>query len=242
MRIEQQPGFVLHAREWRETSLLLEVFSREYGRVGLVARGVRAAHSRTPRALLQPLTPLVLSWSGRGELATLTAVEPAGMPLKAVGEALLCALYLNELLTRMLTRHDPHPNLFSDYVTTLARLAHGEPTAWTLRRFERDLLRHMGYGLQLQSEGESGVQLDPAVTYAWHFDSGPGRWRDQADGLKVPGSALLALASDEQPSAADMTVLRRLLRAVIGHHLEGAGLRAWSMLGGNQVSVRNDMP
>ncbi|MEO8804388.1 MAG: DNA repair protein RecO [Rudaea sp.] len=240
MRIEQQPGFVLHAREWRETSLLLEVFSRDHGRVGLVARGVRAARSRTPRALLQPLTPLLLSWTGRGELATLTAVEPAAVPLKTTGEALLCALYLNELLTRMLTRHDPHSNLFSDYVTTLARLAHGEPTAWTLRRFERDLLMHMGYGLQLESEGENGARLDPACTYAWRFDSGSIPWRDHADGLQVPGSALLALARDEQPEAADLVALRRLLRAVIAHHLDGAGLRAWSMLASNQMSAGND--
>lgn len=242
MRIEQQPGFVLHAREWRETSLLLEVFSRDYGRVGLVARGVRSARSRTPRASLQPLTPLLLSWSGRGELSTLTAIEPAGMPLKSAGAALLCALYLNELVTRMLTRHDPHPNLFSDYVTTLARLAHGEPRAWTLRRFERDLLGHLGYGLQLEMEGVSGVRLEPENTYAWHFDSGPAPWRNHADGLKIPGSALIALANDEQPSAREMATLRRLMRAVIDHHLDGVGLRAWSMLAGNQRPAGNDLP
>ena len=242
MRIEQQPGFVLHARQWRETSLLLEVFSRDHGRVGLVARGVRGARSRTPRALLQPLTPLLLSWSGRGDLATLSAVESAGVPLACAGEALLCALYLNELLTRMLTRHDPHPHLFSDYVTTLARLAHGEPTAWTLRRFERDLLAHLGYGLQLETEGDNATRLDPELAYAWHFDSGPVLWRDHADGLKLSGRALLALAGDQPPAPSDMLVLRRLLRAVIEHHLDGAGLRAWNMFGGNHLSAPNDVP
>ncbi|HET8940480.1 MAG TPA: DNA repair protein RecO [Rudaea sp.] len=242
MRIEQQPGFVLHAREWRETSLLLEVFSRDHGRIGLLARGVRAARSRAPRALLQPLTPLVLSWSGRGELATLSSVESAGMPLACTGETLLCALYLNELLTRMLTRHDPHPNLFSNYVTTLARLAHGEPTAWTLRRFERDLLAYLGYGLQLETEDDNGTKLDPTGAYAWHFDSGPVRWRTHADGLKVSGSALLALARDVQPSPQDMATLRRLMRAVIAHHLDGPGLRAWNMFAGNHFSAGSDMP
>ncbi|MGA9333613.1 MAG: DNA repair protein RecO [Rudaea sp.] len=242
MRIEQQPGFVLHAREWRETSLLLEVITREHGRVGLVARGVRGTRSRTPRALLQPLTPLLFSWTGRGDLATLSAVEPAGMPLKPAGEALLCALYLNELLTRMLTRHDPHPDLFSDYVTTLARLAHGEPSAWTLRRFERDLLGHLGYGLQLETNGDNGERIDPACAYAWSFDCGPLPWRNRADGLKIPGSALLALAGDEQPTAGEMAVLRRLLRAVISHHLEGADLRAWRMLTDIQVPAGNAAP
>src|SRR5512144_489973 len=119
MRVEQQPGFVLHARAWRETSLLLEVLSRDFGRVGLVARGVRSARSRTPRALLQPLAPLSLGWSGQGELATLTAAESAGAPLALAGEAVLCGLYLNELVIRLLPRNDAHPDLYSTYVQTL---------------------------------------------------------------------------------------------------------------------------
>ena len=89
MRVEQQPGFVLHTRPWRETSLLLEVLSRDFGRVGLVARGVRGARTHTPRALLQPLTPLSLAWSGQGELATLASAEATGTPLALVGEARL---------------------------------------------------------------------------------------------------------------------------------------------------------
>lgn len=236
MRVEQQPGFVLHARAWRETSLLLEVLSRDYGRVGLVARGVRAARSRTPRALLQPLTPLILSWSGRGELATLSTVEAVGVPLALSGEALLCALYLNELVARLLTRHDPHPQLFADYLDTLARLAREESMAWTLRRFERDLLAHLGYGLALAMEAQSGAAIQPAGVYAWHFESGAAPWRSAVDGLKVPGSALLALAQDHQPDAADLAVLRRLLRALIQRQLEGAPLRAWSLFDGTHRS------
>src|SRR5487761_2217337 len=98
MHVEQQPAFILHARAWRETSLLLEVLSREHGRIGLVARAVRSARSRTPRGVLQPLTPLRLSWSGRGELASLTSAEAVGAPMILSGEALLCALYMNELV------------------------------------------------------------------------------------------------------------------------------------------------
>jgi len=232
MRVEQQPGFVLHARAWRETSLLLEVLSRDFGRVGLVARGVRSARSRTPRALLQPLAPLNLGWSGQGELATLTAVESAGPPLALAGEAVLCGLYLNELVIRLLPRDDPHPEVFSTYAQALERLRGGERThAWALRRFERDLLADLGYGLILEHAADSDVPLDPAGVYAYRLDAGPIPWRGAADGLKLRGTALLALAADQQPDAEDLTALRRLLRALIAHHLDGPDLRAWTMLG-----------
>jgi DNA repair protein RecO (recombination protein O) len=231
MRVDQQPGFILHGRAYRETSLLLEILTRDHGRVALVARGMRREKARTPRALLQPLTPVHLSWSGRGDLATLVAIEAAGRPLVLAGEALLCALYLNELVARMTPRHDPHPQLFADYMQTLQRLARGEIPGWTLRRFERDLLGHLGYGLLLDAEAESGAPLDPEGGYGYRHEFGPVPWRGHADGLKLRGAALLALARDETPDAEDLAALRRLLRALISHHLEGTGLRAWGMLG-----------
>ncbi len=236
MRVDQQPGFVLHGRAYRETSLLLECLSRDHGRVALVARGMRREKSRTPRALLQPLTPVRLSWSGAGDLATLIAIEAAGTPPTLAGEALLCALYLNELVARMTQRHDPHPAMFADYVQTLARLAGGEAPAWTLRRFERDLLSHLGYGLLLAEEAAGGAALDPQRSYGYRHEFGPIPWRDPADGLKIRGTALLALAQDEIPDADDLAALRRLLRALIAHHLDGTALRAWGMLGELRVS------
>ncbi len=229
MRVEQQPAFVLHARPWRETSLLIEALTRDHGRVGLVARGVRAVRSRFSRAALQPLTPLSMSWSGRGELSTLSAAEPVGNALRATGETLLCALYLNELVARLLPRNDPHPGVFEEYFAAFTRLADDTAPAWTLRRFERDLLGHLGYGLVLEADAETGESLDAAVDYAYRFEHGPVRWRIRDDGLKVRGSALIALATDTEPKADDMAVLRRLLRALIARHLDGAELRAWSL-------------
>src|SRR5512141_639785 len=137
MRFEQQSAFILHGRAYRETSLLLECFTREHGRIGLVARGVRKERSRIPRALLQPLTPVCVGWSGSGELATLTAVEARAAPVTLIGEALLCGLYLNELVLRMTMRMDPQSDLFDSYERTLDRLSGAESHAWTLRRFER---------------------------------------------------------------------------------------------------------
>jgi DNA repair protein RecO (recombination protein O) len=230
MRVEQQPGFVLHARPWRETSLLLDVLSRDHGRVGLVARGVRSARSRSPRAVLQPLTPLTLSWSGQGELATLGIAEAAGAPLRLEGEAVLCALYLNELVIRLLPRSDPHPALFLAYAQTLDRLCAGDSHAWSLRRFERDLLADLGYGLVLEHTADAESPLEADAEYAYRLDAGPVAWHGPGDGLRMRGSALLALAADREPDAADLAALRLLLRALIVHHLDGPGLRAWSML------------
>lgn len=231
-RVDAQPAFVLHARAWRETSLLLDVLSSDHGRVGLVARGVRSARSRTPRPLLQPFAPLQLGWSGRGELATLNSAEAAGTAFPLGGEALLCALYLNELVVRLVPRNDPHPQIFAVYFETLSRLAQGHYPAWTLRRFERDLLGHLGYGLQLDAQADTGEPIDGAGEYAYLFDQGPVRWRSAGDGLKLRGVALLALARDEEPLSADLPSLRRLLRALIAQRLDGDTLNAWNLLGG----------
>lgn len=238
MRIEQQPAFILHARPWRETSLLLECFTRDHGRVGLVARGVRRERSRLPRALLQPLTPVSLGWSGAGELATLTAVDARDEALSLAGESLLCGLYLNELVLRLTVRQDPHPDLFSVYALTLRRLAEREPPGWTLRRFERDALDLLGYGLNLSVDAASGQPLDEGEAYGYRHESGPARWRGVADGPKVSGAALRALAEDRMPPDADLAPLRRWLRGVIAAHLDGRELQAWKLLAAGPGSAR----
>ncbi|MBN8884680.1 MAG: DNA repair protein RecO [Rudaea sp.] len=230
MRTEQQPAFVLHARAYRETSLLLECLTRDHGRIGLIARGVRRERARTPRALLQPLIPIQLGWNGRGELATLTQVEAIAPGFDLAGDALFCSLYLNELVLRITPRQDPQPELFADYAETLARLARGEPQAWTLRRFERDLLGHLGYGLVLDVEGDSGAALNPEADYGYRHEHGPELWHGTRDGVRLRGAALLALARDEMPASEHLPSLRRLMRAVIAGHLDGGELRSWSML------------
>jgi len=234
MRIEQQPGFVLHARPWRETSLLIELLSRDHGRVGLVARGVRNPRSRLPRSALQPLTPLLVGWSGSGELATLIGAEAAGAPFPLAGEALLCALYLNELVARLVPRNDPHAEVFDTYLAALTRLADTDAPAWTLRRFERDLLAQLGYAAVLDSEAD-GTALVPQRHYAYRLDAGPVPWHGASDGLRLRGSALLAMAQDQQPDAEDLRALRRLMRALITQHLGGKGLQAWSLFQSNNM-------
>jgi DNA repair protein RecO (recombination protein O) len=229
MRVDAQPALILHARAYRETSLLLECLTRDHGRIGLVARGVRRERSRLPRGLLQPLQPLLLGWSGNGELVTLTTAEAAAAPLALHGERLYSAMYLNELVLRLSARADPHPDVFEAYLLCLQRLADGEPEAWTLRRFERDLLAELGYALVLDHDCRTGAILDPDGDYAYVPEDGPTAWRGDANALRVSGAALLALARDEMPDSKQGGELRRLMRALLRHQLGGGTLNAWAL-------------
>jgi len=230
MLIDQQPGYVLHARPYRETSLLLECLTRDHGRVGVVARGVRRERARLQRAQLEPFQPLALDLLLRGELATLRGAESAGAPLRLTGEAGLSGLYLNELVVRLTGRQDPLPALFEAYARTLPRLAGQQGTlAWQLRRFERDLLAAIGYALQLDTEADGGEPLALEGWYRYQVEHGPVACPAGAP-RAIRGADLLALAMDECPDAAGLAALRRLMREVIRFHLGGGELHAWRVL------------
>jgi DNA repair protein RecO (recombination protein O) len=230
MRIEQQPAFVLHSRPYRETSLLLECLTRDHGRLGVVARGVRRERARVQRAQLEPFQLLSLDLMLRGELAALQSAEGVGPPLRLVGDAGLAGLYLNELSVRLTGRQDPLPELFDAYARTLPRLAGGESLAWSLRRFERDLLEAVGYALQLEFEAETGEPLEPDRHYRYVVEQGPSPCRPGTPHA-LRGADLLALAADDMPDAAGLSALRVMMREVIRFHLGGSELRAWHVLG-----------
>lgn len=229
MRIEQQPAYVLHARSYRETSLLLECLTREHGRLGVVARGVRGERSRLRRAQLEPFQPLLMDLLLRGEMATLTAVEAIGTPQRLPGDAGLAGLYLNELVVRLTGRQDPSAGLFDTYARTLARLSAGESLAWSLRRFERDLLEAIGYGLQLQYEADTGEALQPDAFYRYRVEQGALRCA-AGSAQAMRGRDLLALEQDCMPDNAGLKSLRDMMREIIRFHLGGGELRAWRVL------------
>jgi DNA repair protein RecO (recombination protein O) len=230
MRITGQPAYVLHARAWRETSLLLEVFTRDFGRLGLVARGVRGARARLPRSSLEPMQALRMDWAGRGELPTLAAVEPAGMPRAFRGEALLSAMYVNELLVRLTARNDPHPALFDRYGGLLDELSGASSLAWSLRCFERDLLGAIGYALQLDVAADTRRPIEADADYDYLAEAGAVVAGNHPDAVRVRGSALRALATGECPDAQDMAALRRLMRNLIGQQVGSRGLQSWRVL------------
>ena len=234
MRYDAEPAFVLHARPWRETSLLVEVLTEQHGRLGLLARGVQGPKKHVLRAALQPLQFIRLDAVQQGELAQLRAAEALDAAPALVGEATLAGFYLNELVLRLAPRNDPVPELFDAYGAARLRLGAGEPLAWTLRRFERDLLAAIGFGFALDVDGD-GAPIDPAARYRLDPEHGPSRLlSDRGQGERsaaATGRALLALAADRPPETSDLAGLRRALRPVLAHHLGGRGLKSWELLG-----------
>jgi DNA repair protein RecO (recombination protein O) len=218
-RVQLQPAYVLHGRAYRESSQLLEIFSRDHGRLGLVARGARGPRSRW-RNMLQPFRPLLLSWSQRGDLGTLTGADQVAAPPPLEGEALYCGLYMNELMMRFLHRGDPHPEVFERYRATLGLLSGGGRLQESLRLYEKHLLEATGFGLLLECEFESGEPVRADAVYEYRPDRGPVRVSDSAAGRGgvIAGRSLLALLSEELTDE-DLPALRRLMRRVIRHHL-----------------------
>ena len=232
MRIEAEPAYVLHARPWRESSLLVEVLSEQHGRLGLVARGVQGPKRHVLRAALQPLQHIRLEAVQRGELAQLRSAEALDAAPLLAGDAAMAAFYLSELVLRLAPRGDPLPELYAAYGNARARLA-DRALSWTLRRFERDLLEAIGFGFAWEVDGD-GAAIDPAARYRLDPEHGPRRLlsdRGQDDrSSAATGRALLAMAADAMPDAEDLAGLRRALRPVLEHHLDGRGLKSWDML------------
>ncbi len=234
-RVRLEEGWVLHRRPYRETSLLLEVLTAGHGRLALVARGARRPRSAW-QGLLQPFRLLLLSWSLRGELGTLTGAEPAAPPLPLAGRALWCGLYLNELLVRLLHRHDPHPGLHRTYGEALRGLAvaGGERVRErVLRLFELQLLRELGYGLLLDRDA-GGAPLVPEGRYAYDPARGPlplapGEPAPRGS-VPVSGALLLELQRGRVGDAA-LPAAKALLRAALGRCLGERPLRSRELFG-----------
>src|SRR5688572_17332009 len=160
-RISLEPAFILHSREYRDTSRILDVFTLRHGRLTLFARGARGPKSRLA-SLLMPFRPLLMSWTGRGDAAQLTTAEPDGESLTLPPRQILSGFYLNELIINLTTRHDPQPQLFSDYGHALRRLVTDAAPDQALRVFEKRLLESIGYGLEFVVDADGYYQFRPA--------------------------------------------------------------------------------
>ena len=229
MRVTLQPGSVIHSRPYGDSSALLDVFTAEFGRVGLVAKGARRQTRKGSKAgLLQPFIPLLLSFSGGNELKTLRSVESAPGRVELAGDRLFSGLYVNELLVRLLHRDDPHPRLFAAYNDTVQQLAHLQMIDVGLRLFEMRLLEELGYRLELTIEGATGLPVRPEAFY--HYQPGAGLVRRRAGessddlpgadlpGTDLPGTDLLAMARGEIGGRVRQTA-RTLMREALAAHL-----------------------
>jgi DNA repair protein RecO (recombination protein O) len=228
-RVTDQPGFVLHSYPYKETSLIVDVLSRDYGRVALIAKGAKRPHSRL-RGVLQTFQPLSLSWSGKAEVHTLTAAEWIGGLLPLEKSALLCGFYLNELLVKLLARDDPHPALFDHYVATLNQLAHDEPVPIVLRKFERSLLKETGVGGSFTVCVETGQPVEADMVYVVDPERGP-RSPHPADlSPRVSGKTLLDMEREDYTDGATQTQSKFLMRFLLAHHLGGMPLNTRQIL------------
>lgn len=222
-KVDGQPAFVLHSYPFRETSLIVEVFSRDFGRVALMARGARRPRSAL-RGLLLAFQPLELAWAGKGEVQTLMKAEwQGGQPLLS-GKALFCAYYLNELLLQLLPREDAHERLFAVYAQTLRRFAALLQES-DLRCFERAFLQELGYGLTLESDAR-GVPIDVAGHYDYEIEMGPVKLaRAGSSALSISGKTLIDLAHDDFSDPRSLVEAKQLMRALIAHYTDGKGLQ-----------------
>jgi DNA repair protein RecO (recombination protein O) len=227
-RIEHEPGYVLHTYPYMETRLIVEVFTRGFGRVAVLARGARRPRSAM-RGVLLSFHPLRLGWSASSELGNLISAEWSGALQSLGGRALMCGFYLNELLLRLLPRDDPHEALFDFYGDALQSLSSGAAQAAVLRTFEKRLLAELGYAPLLDREA-GGTPIDPARRYFYEPDRGP-MPTDNANGdLVVSGQTLLDLAADEFARPETRDEARALLRTLIGERLHGQVLHTRTVL------------
>ena len=227
MRVALQPAYILHSRPYRDTSLLLEVFTAEQGRISLVGKGARRrSRGGSNAALLQPFSPLLVSFSGRSELKNLTQVESAGSALVLRGERLFSGMYVNELLVKLLHRHDPHPALFAAYGTALADLAESAEVDPVLRRFELTLLDDLGYGFSLDAEGHTGELLEEEGWY--HYDPELGLVTSNGTDPARPaylGRDLLRMSAGEFDGDT-RACAKRLMREALGVQLGDTALKS----------------
>jgi len=223
-----EAGWILHRYPYRDSSLLLEVFTREHGRIGLVARGARSRKGRGC-SQLQILRPLLLSWSMRGELGTLTGAELRGAFETPAGRTILSACYLNELLLRLLRRGDPQPRLFDAYQEALLGLALAEEQA--LRVFEKRLLQELGYGLLLDREADNGTPVAAGGLYEYRLEHGPVSCAERRDnGLFLHGASLLALYNENLAEPQSCREAKLLTRAALARYLGPGPLRSREVL------------
>jgi len=228
-RVSGQPGFVLHSYPYKETSLIVDVFTRDHGRVALIAKGAKRPHSRL-RGVLQTFQPLSLGWSGKSEVRTLISAEWVGGMPPLEKAALLCGFYLNELLFKMLARDDAHAALFDHYVATLNQLAHHEPAPIVLRKFERALLKETGVGGNLVFCLSTRAAVEPAGQYVVVPEEGV-RVARLSDTIPViSGKTLLDMDRENYADSTTQIQSKFLMRFLLAHHLGGTPLNTRQIL------------
>lgn len=228
-RVQSQPGFVLHSYPYKETSLIIDVFTRQYGRVALLAKGAKRPHSQL-RGALQTFQPLTFSWSGKSELQTLTAAEWVGGMRPLEKSTLLCGFYLNEIIIKLIQRDDPQPLLFDDYVNTVNQLAHAESASIVLRKFELNLLKTAGVLSDLSFCTKQRAPVCPDTFYTIDPEAGTRPAGTHEVGIKVHGKTLLDMQAEDYSDQNTQQQSKLLMRFLLAHHLHGMPIHTRQIL------------
>lgn len=213
-------AYFLHARPYRETSFLLDIFTAEQGRISGVWRGARRGKAGVP----QLFQPVLLEAAGSGDLKSLRQVEAAGPALMLAGTPLFSAFYLNEILVRLLPRDETQSSLFIAYADTLGCLRDGSEPAALLRRFECHLLETLGYGIDFSHDSDTGEPVSVAFDYDFHPDRGFSRRRHA--GALFNGAVLLQLAAGDFVSPAAASAAKRINRMALARLLGNRPLKS----------------
>jgi DNA repair protein RecO (recombination protein O) len=223
----EQTAFLLHSIPYRETSLIVDLFTREHGRIAAVAKGARRRQSAL-RPVLMSFQPIRVILSGRNELRNLIGAEWSGGMVAPDGDALICSFYMNELLIKLLAREDPHPQLFDAYCQALNAFAAAASLDATLRIFEWHLLREIGYAPDLRQDA-AGAQIAADSSYRWIPNAGF-TVSEPDDGTSVTGATLHDLSSGQFQSSLARQQAKVLTRTIISHHLNGAPIHSRQIL------------
>lgn len=238
----QDQAYVLHSRAYRNTSLIVEVLTREHGRLSLVAKGAKRGNS--PLAgKLQPYQLLFLEWGGQNELQTLYKAETHTRSHKPLaGDALYHGFYLNELLMRLLHRHDAHPELFDDYAVCLQSLVQSDYKDVPLRYFELQLLESLGYAVNLLQDVRNDKAVSPDRVYYYIIEQGPiADEGSEMDALRVSGETLQALAVHNLSQDRHRNEAKLLMRSVLDHYLGDRPLKARELMQSRKL-LRSSTP
>jgi DNA repair protein RecO (recombination protein O) len=219
MKVEHTPCYLLHRRDYSESSLILDVFSREHGRINLVAKG--AKRNKKQQGINHNLyQKYYMSWVAKSELGTLIDVELASSSNLLKPEIMMAGFYMNEIILRLLHKHESHPELFDSYDTAINQLLNDIPEQLVLRYFEKTLLQSLGYGVVLDHEVSTGENLIADKEYYYKFDFGPSLESSNTDsGISVSGKTLLELDAETLSDIKNMNEAKILLRAILNQHL-----------------------
>ncbi|MDB4138870.1 DNA repair protein RecO [Methylophilaceae bacterium] len=214
---ENEVVYVLHTYPFKETSLIVEIFSKVHGRISIVAKGARRPRSLV-RGMLQSFQSLQATWSGQGEMKTLHSIDWCDALLQIEGDALICGFYINELLMRLLPKEDPHEKLFDFYHQTMELLSMKNHLSVTLRRFELKLLQELGYELPLVND-ENGEPIKPNRIYNYEVAYGPSETKNSSEGVSLIGKTLIDMAGDDYKDPTTEMQSKQLMRYLIGHYI-----------------------